>query len=78
MPKYMLTMSAKKDGVILTNSFGFEAKTHFSEDMLIDDFRQFYPGHEDIRVISYIEIASDFRMKPLIDNSPILSKLAYA
>ena len=78
MPKYMLTISAKKDGVILTNSYSFEAKTLFSEDMLINDFREFYPGHEDIRVMSYIEIASDLRMRPIIDNSPVLSKLAYA
>lgn len=78
MPKYMLTMSAKKDGVILTNSYNFEAKTDFSEDMLINDFQEFNPDHKDIRVISYIEIASDLRMKPIIDNSLILSKLAYA
>lgn len=78
MPKYMLTMSAQKDGVILTNSYDFEAKSHFSEDILIRDFQEFNPDYKDIRVISYIEIASDLRMKPIIDNSPILNRLAYA
>lgn len=78
MPKYMLTISAKKDGVILTNSYNFEAKMRFSEDTLINDFHEFHPGHEDIRVISYIEIATDLRMTPIIDNSSILGKLAYA
>lgn len=78
MPKYMLTMSAKKDGVILTNSYDFEAKTHFPEGQLISDFQEFNPDYKDIRVISYIEIAPDLRMKPIIDNSPILTRLAYA
>jgi hypothetical protein len=71
-------MSAKKDGVIFTNSYDFEAKSQFSENMLIRDFQEFNPDYRDIRVISYIEIASDLRMKPIIDNSPILTKLAYA
>jgi len=71
-------MSARKDGVILTNSYDFEAKSHFSEDMLIRDFQEFNPDYKDIRVISYIEITSDLHMKPIIDNSPILNGLAYA
>jgi hypothetical protein len=71
-------MSAKKDGAILTNSYDFEAKSHFSEDMLIRDFQQFHPDYKDIRVISYIEIASNLHMKPIIDNSSILNRLAYA
>lgn len=71
-------MSAQKDGVLLTNSYNFEAKSHFSEDMLIGDFQEFNPGYKDIRVISYIEIAPDLSMKPIIDNSPVLNRLAYA
>jgi hypothetical protein len=78
MPKYMLTMSAKKNGVILTTSYDFEAKSHFSEDILIRDFQEYNPGYKDIRVISYIEIAPDLRMKPIIDNSSMLTRLAYA
>lgn len=78
MPKYLLTMSSKQNGEIITNSYNFEAKSHVSEKKLISDYQDFYPGHSDIRVISYIEIASDLRMETLIDNSVMLSKLAYA
>lgn len=78
MPKYLLTMSAKHNGEIVTSSYNFEAKSQISENKLISDYQDFNPRHNDIRVISYIEIASDLRMEMLIDNSTLLSKLAYA
>nr|WP_295922035.1 hypothetical protein [uncultured Dyadobacter sp.] len=71
-------MSSKQNGEIITSSYNFEAKSRVSEKKLIGDYQDFYPGHSDIRVISYIEIASDLRMETLIDNSVMLSKLAYA
>jgi hypothetical protein len=78
MPKFLLTMSAKNNGAIFTKSYNFEAGSIISETDLINDFKEFNPDFTDVRVISFMEISPNLNLQPIVDNSAILHKLAYA
>jgi hypothetical protein len=62
MPKFILTMSAKRNGELFTNSYQFESGTVQSEGEILRAYKDFYPAHTDISIVSFEEAAAEMML----------------
>jgi hypothetical protein len=58
MPRFVITLSAKKEDLFFAKSYNIESSTPPCEEHFIEDFQQYHQGFRDIKVISCLEISN--------------------
>ena len=60
MPRFVITLSAKREDLFFAKSFNIESSTRPSEENFIEDFQQYNQGFKDVKVISCLEFSSPY------------------
>jgi hypothetical protein len=61
MRKYLFTISARIDGQTVLNFYNFESKLFYTENDLINSFKEFYSNATEVGIRSFRE----FEIQPL-------------
>ena len=59
MPRFTLAMSARSNGQTVYNSYNFDLGQEVSEEFLVQSYKEFYPTHSEVRVVSFAKAESE-------------------
>lgn len=59
MPQFVLAMSARSNGQTVYNSYNFDLGKEVSEEFLVQSYKEFYPTHSEVRVVSFTKVESE-------------------